>query len=522
MNESLIITNMISSMLNKYLGIEPMSAMLLVSLSSKYFTKDNIFLIFEIIKLYQIYFLIILGLSFVLFFMKHSYKKVNNVNFVTLTIFKYSHIQEIIIYINNYSDYFDIPNYEYGNKKFQNTCDTYFPTNQKLYFHDKLFNVKGYLEFGDAQMSEDKKNQYSYRYIKINIDKNQQLTPLNYYKKIVKKNTDDNNKKSDLTCKFVKYMCTNDNKISTRTCLTIYEGQKDETEKRYNSFIKSYFSPKRDEIWKLVKRVHFEPEKFYSRGQIPTTNLLFYGPPGTGKSTLAYRLAITTGRHLISLNIIDYIHRKDLLYELLTKPIINNYYYTPKNCIFLIEEFDNTIRYLKDQDKRYNYSKYYQNKRYGPHHWSKNSLSLSSDCEDEIVDNKDNKDNKDDKDDKNDIKAGDSRTLKLGDLLEILQSAVPIDGSIIIATTNHFDYIKKTLPALVRPGRLTPIKITYIDWKCLEELTEFYFKEKLTIDEFIIEYPTSGIVEKALLLSDEENGFEKFQDFILTLSSKDK
>lgn len=106
--------------------------------------------------------------------------------------------------------------------------------------------------------------------------------------------------------------------------------------------------------------------------------------------------------------------------------------------------------------------------------------------------------------------------LRLGDLLELFQGPIPIKDRMIIATTNNFEKIKEILPALIRPGRLTPIEFNYMPWNVLNELCQYYFKDTIKCSEFKINIPTSQIVELVhkiltsnLSISDFENELKK-------------
>jgi hypothetical protein len=85
------------------------------------------------------------------------------------------------------------------------------------------------------------------------------------------------------------------------------------------------------------------------------------------------------------------------------------------------------------------------------------------------------------------------------DLLEIFQGPVPLDGMIIMATTNKFDEIKNSCPELFRPGRLTPVYFGYIHIETLHEISRFYFgKDYKGYVPHQIKIPTSQIIEIAL------------------------
>jgi hypothetical protein len=87
-----------------------------------------------------------------------------------------------------------------------------------------------------------------------------------------------------------------------------------------------------------------------------------------------------------------------------------------------------------------------------------------------------------------------SDMVHMSELLELFQGAVPVKKRMIIATTNNFEPIKKAIPALFRPGRLTPLEFNYIDWDSFRELCFYHYKRSPTT-EFKITIPTSEIIE---------------------------
>ena len=113
----------------------------------------------------------------------------------------------------------------------------------------------------------------------------------------------------------------------------------------------------------------------------------------------------------------------------------------------------------------------------------------------------DSKDSKDPKEEGNKVTIfSDFNEFKIGDLLELLQGPVQLEGQIVIATTNHYDKIKEICPALFRPGRLTPIHFDYLDRKSLDQMSEFYFGQTFpfTFKGETCEVQTSKIVQAAL------------------------
>lgn len=483
MNINFLLSNIISSMLMKVLQMEPMYAMTLSSLiggSLPELDKNMIkhMFTFEIlIPLFTI--CCIIGSVF------FYYKRNNDLReYYHVSFYNPYNMKIIMKYIEMNPDFFEKQNLEIGNDQKKSTFTIYFPEiGNKTMMNDTRFNMNGFLYFG-MDMEDTKEEKKRYPYIRIYGEKNG-IFPKDYYEHI-EKYVEDKLNNSYLEFVYFAKITPNDKSTSTSTYTNIYEGSKADRKDRYNKFMLSYFNPMRDVIWNKVYRVHYKPEEFTDIGQIASCNFLFYGPPGTGKSTLSYRLAISLGRHLISLNILDFIEDKNGLYKMLMKPVIGHVEYNPSKCIFLLDEFDNTVRFLKNKETSY---------------IIKNKNDVTKENSVEIPLNPKHSD------------------IRLCDLLELFQGAVPIKGMILIATTNHYDYIKNTLESLVRPGRLTPIYISYLDWKSLQELSTYYFGNKLTIPKMKITCPTSSIIELAIECRNKKNPFNCFQNELLKLVS---
>lgn len=302
--------------------------------------------------------------------------------------------------------------------------------------------------------------------------------------------------------------------------------------------MKSYFSPVRDQLWDYINALQFTPEKFHQFGQTPYLNLLLYGPPGSGKSTFVYRLAMTLQRHIISVDITTLINDRKLIYQLFESPELNYRHYEPNECIFLLEEFDITIEYLRKMKEDCNksdillsYMMNYDNEySYVPNkeEIKKNETKLNKN------DDKNNK--KDNYDSLNKLSKAKkkresmlnlasftgNRPFEMNDLLEIFQGPVPCDGRIIIATTNKYSEIKKESPALFRHGRLTPVEVKSINCDSLQELSQYYFQEdlpevfidKLFAEEENLKIQTSHIigiaVESNIKYNKKEEAYHNF------------
>lgn len=112
-----------------------------------------------------------------------------------------------------------------------------------------------------------------------------------------------------------------------------------------------------------------------------------------------------------------------------------------------------------------------------------------------------------------------SNILRLSDLLELFQGPVNIKNRIIIATTNNFEKIQIALPALFRSGRMSPIHFDYLDWESLNQLTLYYFGQRIEEPSFAINIPTSQIIELAIKYVLVKMSFD---DFIKELRSLNK
>lgn len=497
MNNEIILANIFSTFLVKKFGIDPIygitvSSIIGKKLSEIEYTKINFPNVFSWYN--GIYLLVFIMISLLIYrYRYYLYNKLNGrgkYNYITL--YDADNTFVIRYFMDKNKEFFTTPDLEYGNNLYPGTKFVYFPeVDTVIDINDTLHNVQGYITIGVTITKlgdHETHNRYMRMYIKQSC-----IRPLEYLELLKKYKHDDENK----TNKVRYYSVTvtgHGTKDSMNHHAIIYEGSKDNHEEQYKKFMDSYFSTKKELIWNNVKNVHFNPDYYYKMGQIPSYNMLLYGPPGTGKSTLAYRLAMSLGRHLVNLNLLDFTNDKSSLYQILINPHISGYNRQAKTCIFLLEEFDNTVRYLNSKDNDQIDKDNDQTK--GKSKEKSVKKTVRREGEKSIT---------------NFITGRNPNELVLYDLLELLQGAIPIDGSIVIATTNNYKYIKKTLPALTRPGRLTPIHIDYLDWNSLQDLSMFYFNELLTIPEQKITYPTAGIIDFALECKQLANPVEEFE-----------
>lgn len=295
--------------------------------------------------------------------------------------------------------------------------------------------------------------------------------------------------------KYVKLLNGN-----TYHSVSMYKGEKQDFKTREKHFIHSFFHQERDHLWTIIKKIHQEPNFFINQGQGARINLLLHGPSGSGKSTFIYRIAMCMDRNILSLDLRDL--NKVNLYSLIQNPNLNIYITgmtngkdTFKNYVILFEEFDTSILEIHEKSMK---EKVFDEKL-------KNILSPAHQGIVQgtgVVDQNKN----------------DCSVIKLRDLLEIFQGPVPMHGMIIMATTNKYDEIRGLCPELFRPGRLTPIFFGYITSTVLQEISMYYFGQKLTyrIPEAMT-IPTSQIIDLAMESKINNKSFEYFSNALAKL-----
>jgi hypothetical protein len=518
MDRNFLMTNMISGLIAQRFKIEPMYALTIASMVgsyTSYITFDKLQHWVDPWTVKMVTSALVLGLTYYWYYYLRPKPKVDSTKYNHLSLYSHRKIVVFTEFMEEHPDFFSVPNLEYGNQQYRETCDLFFPENDsEIKIKDTLHNVEGVLrvksvtnEEEEGEGREKKTKTAKYRYLQVELPA-AGITPLAYFRKLQEHRENKYRDCPTMRLCFVKVTPDRDGCLRNNT-VQIYKGPKDNHAERYKKYMGSYFSALRNQIWKRVSKVHFHPEMFQNMGQTAGCNILLYGPPGTGKSTLAYRLAVATGRHLVSVNLLDYLSSKRKLYRLLLEPYIWDDHCKPSEVIILVEEFDKTVRVLKEQDDAPLWANWFKNTKSSINTTVVSSRQRTDSDSDEEEEKKEDKKAKSSKPDK--LKAGNSKELKLADLLDILQGSVPIEGSIIVATTNHYEYIRKTLPALVRPGRLTPMHVDYLDWDSLKELVLFYFGEKLTLRPMKIEYPTSGIIEMAMECQDLPQPLESFE-----------
>jgi hypothetical protein len=285
--------------------------------------------------------------------------KPKNDKYIMLNIYSDQEIRTFIDYIAFFPEHYSIPEeVEFGNPELFITSREYMRSIEltemanyrkaaddvKVVFEDKNFNIKGFFYWRKKTVLVEKdKNQKALNlpYVELSVEKKKDTNVSLYFADMEKKCEEMREKTQRLF--HVKVLKDSDGILNNEYLL--YSGDKRKTEDLEGLYIDSYFHPEKSRMWKKIKAVHFSPEVFFKFGQSPRESLLLYGPPGTGKSTFAYRISVTLGRHIISLDLRS-IKNKDTIYGIMRKPTVNGYCVQPNEVVFVFDEFDLTVMEL--------------------------------------------------------------------------------------------------------------------------------------------------------------------------------
>jgi len=372
----------------------------------------------------------------------------------------------------------------------------------KVKFDDKLLGIRGYFVwrnkvFDTSDVEKKTKKTITLRYVEIHICQDKIFNFSSDTKSIVKrmkKHVKDLRKnKTKITLSYTKviieaFVVDKKKDYQPRNITRhFYKGPRHSLDIQEKTYIRTFFHPVRDQLWELIKSNCLQNDLFKSMGQCGRVSLLLYGPPGTGKSTFIYRTAMCLYRNIVSLDLRD-----------ATKIDLYRYFFRPwhvtgndtshRNIIYLFEEFDISLKALKEREE------------------SKNkdlAKTITKDDDGNTI-----------------ITIEDKKTnVTIRDLLELFQGPVPLEESIIIATTNKFKDISDICPELFRPGRMTPICMGYIDKQTLQEISQHFFgcHIKCRIPEEII-VPTSAIIDLAMeIKASNIHNQDKHHEFVTGL-----
>lgn len=241
------------------------------------------------------------------------------------------------------------------------------------------------------------------------------------------------------------------------------------------SYIQSYFYVNRDRLFRSVRSALAGEESW---------NAILYGPPGTGKSHLAEVLGRVLERNIVLLDL-RYLKKSELMAILFKGLYLSGRHTDYSNGIYVLDEFDTTVKYLIQQEER-------------------DQADKNTVIDGKIV-----------------ISPGEVNNdrIKLHDLLTIFQGPIPHPGLMIIATTNDLKYINDKLPALVRPGRMTPWKIGYINNDIFQQIIKKFFPE-ITDDKIDLILPVKHKISTQQILDLAKSSlgdYEYFKQFMTEL-----
>lgn len=223
-----------------------------------------------------------------------------------------------------------------------------------------------------------------------------------------------------------------------------------------NTHLASYFYKDRDRLIQSVQSTIDRKESW---------NAILHGPPGTGKSSFITTLAKYFRRGIYSVDL-RLISRGQLL------QILSDHHRTD---IIVLDEFDRTVEFLVEHEKPQTSTV------------NVNNQVITTESKPDLND------------------------LRLHDLLGIFQGPIPYPSMIMVATTNNLEYIRKQSEALVRPGRLTPWLIDYIDTAVLHQIIAHYFPDTDATPDLIL--PESHTIPTSLILDYAKSSLGDYERF---------
>lgn len=470
--------------------------------------------------------------------------------YYVINIYNHNTIFETNTYIKNFPQYFTMPlemdcgglEMIVSQKDVSNSMrnsDTLIEPSSGAIIHvnDKLFNIKGTIEFFNksievlAELTTQKKN-ITIKCMKFSINlssfktKNDRYKQLNeYFSRMSEENKKINNNR--LRLYHVKIINDNEGDRYVNNIQVTYDGPSLDYNELNIKYLDTFFHPEKEKLWSILKKVDFDPTYFHNLGQSPHCGLLLHGPPGTGKSTFAYRVAMCLKRDIISVDIRS-LKKRNYLFQIIRNPYVNGKNKRAKDVVFILDEFDTVVSELYYADIAIQTMlKKWNNKMVKQHNKLKNILvddgsdsssNLSTDTSDisvdQILDQIQDQDQ-----DKEFLKSTrienlNDGNIRLNDLLELLNGPVPNDGLIVIATTNKYDEIKNLCPALFRHGRLTPVYFGNAQTQTVQDISKYFFNRPIELITLPLNISTAQIMELVIeskLIDDNNESFNHFQ-----------
>lgn len=487
-------------------------------------------------------------LSIVLLYFLIKYYLVSR--YYVINIYNHQTILEMNTYMKNFPQYFTMPtemdcggldmivSQKDVTNILRNGYDALIEpsSGSTITFDDKLFNIKGNIEFFNksievlAETTQQKKN-ITIKCMKFSINassfktKHDRIKYLNdYFTKINEENKKINNNR--LTLYHVKIINDNDGDRYVNNIQITYDGPPLEYKELNKKYLDTFFHPEKEKMWSILEKVDFDPSYFHNLGQSPHCGLLLHGPPGTGKSTFAYRVGMCLKRHIVSVDIRS-LKKRNYLFQIFRNPHINGRNLRAKDVIFILDEFDTVVSELYYADvATQTLLKNWNNKMIRQHHKIKvqsepdniPEISIGSETDDQSTEQTTDQECESHKEL---LKATrienfglNDGSIRLNDLLELLNGPVPNDGLIVIGTTNKFDEIKNLCPALFRHGRLTPVYFGYALPQTIQDISNYFFNRSVKLLSIPHNISTAQIMEliiESKLIEDETESFDHFQ-----------
>jgi GTPase SAR1 family protein len=342
----------------------------------------------------------------------------------------------------------------------------------KIYFHDTKYNKKGYYYYTTESMEKNIIKEKKVETIKVShsylVVRILNTTDVNEYLSKIQKDVQEYEKKQLKLyyCKIISQYDNRENEYKIDNHIVdLYNGPLQTDPIYYEKIFSDFFHNSKSMIMSRINNLKTNSESRLS--------LILHGPPGTGKTSLAYRLAKYFNRHIVTFEL-NKMYKRDV-FQIFDNPNIDGASYKYNDCVFVFDEFDRVFFDI--------YEKELLNKKLMEYQIEKLSQVNVPESKDE---------------NKKDIKMNEDPSIKLADLLELFQGVMPRNGSIVIATTNHFDKINEICPALFRSGRLTPILFDYFDNKTFQEVCYYYYKKQFNRElPEVIQISPSEVIELA-------------------------
>ncbi len=199
---------------------------------------------------------------------------------------------------------------------------------------------------------------------------------------------------------------------------------------------------------------------------------------------------------------------------ILNSETTNSQLYKPSDFVYILDEFDLSVEYLQNEENSMN-----EMKKLSLLHLNKinenNLTNIKNRLNDsDTVSNGSSEQKTPDNNIQDFISTGTDKVV-VSDLLEVLQGPIPINGLIVIATTNHYDKIKSICPALFRSGRLLPMLFDYPSQTAINQFIKYYFNKDSDIKfKNTLDIPISDLINFIEENSAEEDSYEQFLAYI--------